>query len=51
MEMLGPNMPYLLKMYYFRFFLNYLSPKWLFKDSVTKMHEVLILDVFFDAWA
>jgi len=32
-------------------YLIYLSPKCLCKDSINKMHEVLILDVYFHAWA
>jgi len=32
-------------------YFTYLSPKCLCKDSIDKMHEVLILDVCFDAWA
>ena len=32
-------------------YFTYLSPKFLCKDSIDKMHEVLILDVCFNAWA
>ena len=32
-------------------YFTYLSPKCLWKDSINKMHEDLILDVCFDAWA
>ena len=31
-------------------YLIYLSPKFLCKDSIDKMHEILILNVYFDAW-
>ena len=31
-------------------YFTYLSPKCLCKDSIDKMHEVLILDAYFNAW-
>jgi len=78
MRMLGPNMSYLPKMYYFFYFFLYqsgefiqptfirlLAPdvsrwqayftyssfKFLCKDLIDKMHEILILDVCFNVWS